>query len=417
MRGLALLDVATYDAAEKTAADRYGNRVLQAFYPEMFVTLGYPVRVARTDQLWRYIDLMHETLTRFNITHLLKGLTTEEFDLFKRVTRIVDEHATRQFGMRAHATAALLRALHALRLIKIVTGDSRPTVLEIGPGSGYLAMLLVMEGYPYIGTEVVQAFYLHQNHMLSQVAKNLRELVIENGDVLTVEQPTAGTAIHLPWWKWITLRPENVKLSAGIMTSNHVLCEMHPSSMAYLSVVGPRILSNYPGGGKFIFEGWGYDLLHSREAVARKFAEHGMRLCHDEYDMSAMVLTKEVERWLGRPMTEKITTDAPPPNVRLSGWPVFRRRVGAALNYVPPIKRLAHCTLEALTGVSTLRPLRVLRGPDGPHPVSKQLTAGMAAVIARARIHEPELQAYLASHFAGSVPRSEDEIFFELIGT
>ena len=319
--------------------------------------------------------------------------------------------------MRAHATAALLRALHALRLIKIVTGDSRPTVLEIGPGSGYLAMLLVMEGYPYIGTEVVQAFYLHQNHMLSQVAKNLRELVIENGDVLTVEQPTAGTAIHLPWWKWITLRPENVRLSAGIMTSNHVLCEMHPSSMAYLSVVGPRILSNHPGGGKFIFEGWGYDLLHSRESVARKFAEHGMRLCHDEYDMSAMVLTNEVERWLGRPMHEKMTDGRPA--AERSAERVARvstsRRCCSELCAAHQASRTLH--VGSLDGGVPLRPLRVLRGPDGPHPVSKQLTAGMAAVIARARIHEPELQAYLTSYFAGSVPRSEDEIFFELIGT
>jgi hypothetical protein len=412
-----VLDVETYDAGEIAAADRHGNRIVQAFYPEMFVALGYPVRVKRTDQLWRYIDLMHETRTRFNIAHLLKGLTTEEFDLFKRVTRVVDEHATRQFGMRAHATAALLRALYVLRLIKIVTGDSRPTVLEVGPGSGYLAMLLVIEGYPYIGTDVVQAFYLYQSHMLSQVAKNLRELAAEDGDVLTVEQPAPGTAIHIPWWKWVTLTPEKIKLSAGIMTSNHVLCEMHPSSMAYLSVVGPRILSNHAGGGKFIFEGWGYDLLHSRELVARKFVEHGMRLCHDEYAMSAMVLTDQVERWLGKPMPEKKIMDALPPNVQPSGWPLLRRRVGAVLNNVPRVKWLAQRTYDALTRSPPLQPLGVVTGPRGPHPLSVQLTEGMAAVIARAKVHEPELQAYLTSYFSGSVPRSEDEVFFELIGT
>ena len=396
-----MLDVETYDAAETAATDRYGNRIVQAFYPEIFVTLGYPVRVKRNDQLCRYIDLMHETRTSFNIVHLLKGLTTEEFELFKRVTQIVDEHATRQFGMRAHATAALLRALHVLRLIKIVTGDSRPTVLEVGPGSGYLAMLLVMEGYPYIGTDVVQAFYLYQNRMLSQVAKSLRELAAEDGDVLNVEQPAPGTAIHIPWWKWVTLTPEKVRLSAGIMTSNHVLCEMHPSSMAYLSVVGPRILSNHPGGGKFIFEGWGYDLLHSRELVARKFAEHGMRLCHDEYDMSAMLLTDEVEQWLGKPLPKRKPIDAPLPNAQLSGWPLLRRCVGAVLNYVPPVKRLAHHTLDVLTGSPPLRPLKVVRGPGGAHPLSKQLTEGLTAVIARAKVHDPELQAYLTSYFSG----------------
>src|SRR5271169_5543119 len=202
-----LLDVGTYDAAEAAAVGRFSNRVIQAFYPELFTSVGYPMRVDHVDQLWRYIDVMHETRTHHNIEVLLQGMTTDEFDLYKRVTRIVDQHSTKNFNMRAHPTAALLRAIHVLRLIKIVTGSARPTVLEVGPGCGYLAMLLVMEGYPYIGTEVVQAFYLYQNHMLSHVTSNLRELAAETEDILTIEQPKSGTAIHIPWWKWITLMP------------------------------------------------------------------------------------------------------------------------------------------------------------------------------------------------------------------
>src|SRR5262249_18400070 len=153
----AMLNLETYDAAESAAAERFSNRILQAFYPEMFATLGYPARVRHEDQLRRYIDVMHETRTQFNMEHLLHGLTEDEFELFKQITRLVDKHATKQFGIRAHPTAALLRAIHALRIIKIVTGPERPVVLEVGPGCGYLAMLLLMEGYPYVGTDVVQA--------------------------------------------------------------------------------------------------------------------------------------------------------------------------------------------------------------------------------------------------------------------
>ena len=109
-----MLDVDTYDKAENVAAERYPNRILQAFYPEMFATLGYPARVKRNDQLWRYIDVMHETRTHFNLEYLLHGMTPEEFELFKKVTKIVDSHTTGQFGMRAHPTAALLRAIHVL---------------------------------------------------------------------------------------------------------------------------------------------------------------------------------------------------------------------------------------------------------------------------------------------------------------
>jgi hypothetical protein len=67
LKGAKLLDVSTYDTAEAAAADRFSNRIVQAFYPEMFQTLGYPMRVKRDGQLWRYIDVMHETRTRHNM--------------------------------------------------------------------------------------------------------------------------------------------------------------------------------------------------------------------------------------------------------------------------------------------------------------------------------------------------------------
>jgi len=438
-----MLDVGTYDAAEAAAADRLPNRIIQAFYPEMFQTLGYPMRVKSADQLWRYIDVMHETRTNFNMEILLRGLTTEEFELYKRVVKIVDENATKQFGIRAHPTPALLRAIHALRLIKIVTGEARPPVLEVGPGCGYLAMLLVMEGYPYIGTDIAQAFYLYQNHMLSLVATNLHELATEEADILTVAQPKPGTAIHIPWWKWVTLSPQKIKLSAGIMTCNHALCEMHTHSMVYLAVVGRRMLSNFPGGGKFIFENWGYDLLHSRESVAQKFAEYGLQVCHDEYAMTAMVLAEEIAHWSGRPPPPTAALPdisvpapaAPPPVESRPRWRAFRRRVGAALDVVPPIKRLAVVAYIRLHRVGTHilartgnrnEPKKAEQLPVIPpvidsslalFPLSKRLTEGLAGVIARATVHEPDLEAFLVSYFGGRVPRLPDEIFLEIVGT
>lgn len=411
-----MLDVATYDTAEMAAADRFSNRIVQAFSPEMFQAVGYPMRVKRADQLWRYIDVMHETRTHHNIEFLLQGMTPEEFDLYKRVVKIVDEHASRNFNMRAHPTAALLRAIHVLRLIKIATGDARPAVLEVGPGCGYLAMLLVMEGYPYIGTEVVQAFYIYQSHMLSHVATNLRELAAEDGDISTLEQPQPGTAIHIPWWKWITLTPEKISVSAGIMTSNHVLCEMHPSSMAYMAVAGRHMLSRHEGGGKFVFENWGYDLLHSPKFVAAKFAEHGWRVCHDEYAMSAMVLSEDVNRWLGKSLQRQSPSGGQ--QSKREAWrPAARRRVIAMLDAVPPLKRLAVVGYRQLSKLRMQAPVSVIKGPGGVHPLSKQLVEGRAAVIARTTIREPQLQAFLHSHFGGKVPQLPDEAFFDLIGT
>ena len=422
-----MLDVETYDAAESAAAEPYPNRILQAFYPEMFAAVGYPGRVGSVRQLWRYIDVMHETRTEFNTEHLLRGLTAEEFELFKRVTRLVDEHTTRQFGFRAHPTAALLRAIHVLRLIKIVTGRARPTVLEVGPGCGYLAMLLIMEGFPYVGTDVVQAFYLYQHQMLSLVTKDLRELVVDNHNILSVDQPEPGTAIHIPWWKWVTLTPERISLSAGIMTSNHVLCEMHPSSMAYLAVVGRKILSNHPGGGTVVFDNWGYDLLHSHQTVAKKFADNGLHVCHDEDTMTAMVLTESAGRWLGK-VGPLAPVPVPPPLPALALRHRLRRSASAALGYLPPLKRAA-IGMRDFWQRSALPPtlhVAPIPAPDvsapgnckDAHPLSIKLTGGRAAVMAKATVHLPELRAFLVSHFDDKpAPQLLDETFLDLIGT
>jgi hypothetical protein len=419
-QGASVLDVETYDAAERAAADKYSNRILQAFYPEMFAALGYPARVERTDQLWRYIDVMHETRTRFNMEHLLQGLTQDEFELFKRVTKIVDEHATKRFHMRAQPTAALLRAIHALRLIKIVTGRRRPAVLEVGPGCGYLAMLLVLEGYPYIGTEVVQAFYLYQSQMLAQVAKDFRELVSQDDDILSIQQPQPGTAIHIPWWKWVSLTPDKVRLGAGVITANHVMCEMHPSSLAYFAMVGRRILSNNPGGGCLVFEHWGHNALHSPTMVAQKFSEHGMTVCHDEPVMSAMVLTENAGQWLGKvgPLASGVR-EGPHHVVLRTERSAFRRGVKGLIRRTPPLKRMAITAWHLWNQIRPLTQAEVNRSVDASdvhHPLSRQLRVGRAAAIAQATVHLPELEGYLASYFGGSVPQSADEVFFAMIG-
>jgi len=415
-----LLDIASYDTAEAAAADKNSIRVNQAFFPEMFATVGYPARVERIDQLWRYIDVMHETRTDYNMDVLLHGLTAREFDLFKEVTRIVDSHATQCYNRRAHASAALLRAIHVLRLIKIATGDDRPAVLEIGPGCGYLAMLLVLEGYPYIGTDVAQAFYLYQSHMLSHVAANLKEMVVEDGDILSLETPKPGTAVHIPWWKWVTLSPDKVKLSAGIMTSNHCLCEMHPNSYGYLASVSSGILGRHRGGGRFVFDSWGYDLLHGEEVVLAKFMDHGFRLCHNEVGVSAMALADHV---LGWPVYGAVSAS-------VIAAPVEKKNVLDVMNQVQWLKKPLVATIKRFPTlrsalIQLLLPQPPASGPKSTqvpefkasNPLSQQLTNGRNAVFEQATIKMPEINAFLKARFNGVIPEHPDETFFKIIGT
>jgi|GEM_PF-2288712 len=428
-----MLEASRYDQAEQDALLIFGNRVIQAFYPEIFASLGYPMRVSNNSELWRYLDVMHETRTQFNVENLLRGLTEHEFELFKKLTKLVDEHATKQFSRRAHASAAILRAIHVLRLIKIATGDDRPAVIEVGPGCGYLAALLVLEGYPYIGTEIAQAFYLQQSHMLSLVADNFIELADHDGDITTLETPSPGTAIHIPWWKWVTMKPSEIKLSAGIMTSNHVLCEMHPSSMAYMAALTSKILANHPGGGHFVFENWGYDVLHGEKAVMDKFADYGFVLCHNEYTVSAMALAQNTKGWAVYNTPRMLA--APKPG--MPGEPpqqTTRTRIARHLNKYPTLKRfLVKIIVFAAALLNKARSFR-LGSSGGSHisivnaenripefrsdnPLSKSLSKGLGDVQSKTVYQVEDVYSFLDKYFDGDVPAHEDETFFELIGT
>ncbi len=291
-----LLSVEAYNSAEKSASENFSIRINQAFFPDMFSTVGYPSRVDNINQLWRYIDVMHEGRTEYNLNVLLKGLTPHEFSLFKTITKLVYAYSQSNYNKKLVSTSALLRAIHVMRSIKAVTKDARPSVLEIGPGCGYLGMLLLLEGYPYISVDVAQAFYLYQSHMFSIVSPNLRELAVDDGSISDITNPKPGEAIHIPWWKWITLDLDKVLLKPSIITCNHCLCEMHQGSLAYLAAFSNKVLENSENGA-IVFDEWGYDLLRSERSILNKFEQFNFGLCHNEDGVSALVHKSISHKW------------------------------------------------------------------------------------------------------------------------
>jgi hypothetical protein len=403
-RNISLLDAKIYDAAEAAGARQCPNAILQAFQPDEFGRVGYPMRVTSNGELWRYVDVMHEKRKHHTIRFLLRGLTSSEFELFKTVTRIVDEYAQRQFGIRAQATAALLQAMHASRILRIVAGNERPTILEVGPGCGYLGMLLVLQGFPYVATEITQAFYLYQSHMLAQVATVLRELAVDSGDILTLEQPKAGEVVHVPWWKWVTANTDDVTLSVGILTVNHALCEMHPNSVAYLAAIGRKLLSNYAAGGALVFEGWGSDLFHSQNDVLRTLMATGFVLRHNEEDFVTAMELAAASRGEASSRAKSLNKKDLL-RLILQRFPNTEKRVRHFSNRIPRIKQNLGKLLEG-----TSSRVGYYRGGSA---LSRHLREGRKLMDKEIVVHEPELDRFLNSYFGGSIPISGDEAFYQ----
>ena len=74
-----LLSVEQYDTAEREAAGGLPNRVIAAFQPAVFSSMGYPTRVTDYPHAWRYADVMHETRFEGDFRGLIGGLTEHEF--------------------------------------------------------------------------------------------------------------------------------------------------------------------------------------------------------------------------------------------------------------------------------------------------------------------------------------------------
>jgi hypothetical protein len=194
------LQPATYNALEAAGRRNLPNRIIEAFYPETFNATGYPVQVRDDGELWRYVDVMHETRLEQTVDEVLNGLTSEELSLFERAVRFMIGFTQEHFGRPLRCENALLRAMNIYRYIRALTPRM---VMELGPGSGYLGLLVLLDGIGYLACENTQAFYLLQNHLWSAAAKDrFLDLADDDRSLRDVlSNAPNGAVVHVPWWK------------------------------------------------------------------------------------------------------------------------------------------------------------------------------------------------------------------------
>lgn len=280
------LTVADYNAAEGEACRVLPNRIIEEARPFLFNQLGYPTRVDDTRAAWRFVDTMHETRFAGDVTHRLRGLTDEELELVRVVNRAVAALSGRLYGSAMFTTSSLARALNVFRHIKALYPEPGTTVLEVGPGSGYLGALLMLSGYKYAATDITQGFYLYQSHLWRWLfGDRFHELATEPGDPRELLSRDGVAGVHLPWWVYMTLFREPTPVTVDVVTANHMLCEMTRLSRRYTVKMARLMLSGSVRRPSFLFEGWGYDLVTSVYEAYRGFRWNGFALRHEDDDI------------------------------------------------------------------------------------------------------------------------------------
>lgn len=226
-----------YDAAEAEAIKKLPPDVAKAFQPVAFQSYAqqWCRRVTSLDQLGPWVDCMHQGTER--IWANLGGLTEREFAAVKDVR----DHAievSAAIGCSRAPKDALLQAVVPWRKVRLLMPRGA-SILELGPGSGYLGALLMRAGYHYTGFEITQPFYLWQSALGLQ---------------------------NLPWWY---VREKMIDASWDLVVACHMLNEMSEPALKWLiaDTISPIFV-----------EGWGSVGIRPTAVTREMFVAAGWKI-------------------------------------------------------------------------------------------------------------------------------------------
>ena len=251
--------VEKYNQAERAGRSTVSNRVIESFSLEVFNAVGYPCRIEDESELWRYHDVMQEGRFKENL-RLIGSYSEHEFELVTKSAKQILSFSERHLPIRNSGKHALTRSLHQYQLlIKYRPHDGPLRVLEIGPGSGYLGLLLANDGHQYFAMDAAQAFYLYQKMLWSD---------IYGADYFdyseSTSRPESVKVTHIPWWQFANL---SIPIpDVDVVTINHALTEMHPQAV---KTIFARLYSAWGDTDKklVLAESWGYDYFRRKETM------------------------------------------------------------------------------------------------------------------------------------------------------
>ena len=251
--------VEKYNQAERAGRATVSNRAIESFSLELWNTLGYPFKVESESELWRYHDSMQDGRFKDNL-RLIGSYSAHDFDLVTKTAKQVLSFSERNLSIRNSGKHALTRSLYQYQLLmKHRPHDGPLRILEIGPGSGYLGLLLANDGHKYFAMDSAQAFYLYQKKLWSDIFGSDYFDYSESSS-----RPDTAKVTHIPWWQFANL---SIPIpDVDVVTINHALTEMHPQAV---KTIFARLYSAWGDTDKklVLTESWGYDYFKRKESM------------------------------------------------------------------------------------------------------------------------------------------------------
>jgi len=268
-----------YNAAEQIGRCQVPNRAIQAFGLEAFSSVGYPFRISLAGELWRYHDVHQEGRLARNLNLLDSVGGIEDLEIARQAANSLMDFSNRHFGFASAGKDALSRACYQYALLcRVLSRYPKPwTILEVGPGCGYLGLLVGLSGHRYIALEASQAMYVYQSSLFAYVFAN------EYGNGLSGSSNCRVS--HLTWWDFCS-EGSALPLLTGA-TANHMIAEMNKSGLRHLL---RRLHASQSEGFQILAESPGSTVVNSYDSVLQNVLDSQFSAA--ETHPSAWVFTK-----------------------------------------------------------------------------------------------------------------------------
>jgi SAM-dependent methyltransferase len=286
-----VLDIQTYRAGEQLAKSRIPSwRVSQIHNVDHFEHAGFPVRINSVRELGQIVDTMQENRFEGYMAEL-GGLSRDEYDLILETCK---DAVRFQLTFLPHRPPVLpistLLSAFALYKKMLGAGAGNRSILEIGPGCGYLSFFLrrhaALANYSQI--EACESFYIFQNLVnVFCFGPRFDERALPHEDTPAVDYFTnpradmefspavrlggvAPLCSHYPWWRIGEIVSREI--SFDIVTSNANLLEFNATALDdYLSLVHRSLKPE----GVFLVQCTGYPANGTVAQLLEKIRDKG----------------------------------------------------------------------------------------------------------------------------------------------
>ena len=146
-----------YDMAERVAIHGLNYPEIRAFRPAAFSQVNFPLNVTNEHDLQRYCDILHE-LEDIDFYLNVEQYSDDEALLINLTADKVAKLTKRLFKKSTRPYIGLFSPIYIFRIIKKFPKST--SILEIGPGSGFLGSYCIQSGFKYKSTDITQALYL-----------------------------------------------------------------------------------------------------------------------------------------------------------------------------------------------------------------------------------------------------------------